>query len=189
LTRGAELEKAPLTRPLKELLLAPHSKRSGASDPIGEANTNHKVWTQGYAFLSSCRIPKFARTKCTGGNWRAGEQAGLGPTARDTGAAPLTHEQARHACCSCCAQTRPVLQLEGHVVPRCAQARASEAGRPEVREAVWGHLSVVESEQWATRRATERASRERPQTSFREGGAASGRHSRESILKSEEMRI
>jgi hypothetical protein len=56
------------------------------------------------------------------------------------------------------AQTSPVLQLEGHVIPRCARARASEAGRPEVRDAVWGPLDVVESEQWATRRATERAS-------------------------------
>jgi hypothetical protein len=69
-------------------------------------------------------------------------------------------------------QTSPVLQLEGHVIPRCARARASEAGRPEVRDAVWGPLNVVESEQWATRRATERASREPPQTKFRGGGGA-----------------
>jgi hypothetical protein len=93
--------------PFKELLLAPHSKRFSASDHICEANTNHKVWTQGYAFLSTCRTPKCARTKCTGGNWRAGEQAGLGPTAHGTGAAPLTHGQARHACCSRCSPNEP----------------------------------------------------------------------------------
>jgi len=76
--------------PFKELLLAPHSKRSSASDPICEANTKHKVWIQsGTIFLSTCRIPKCAR-KVHG--WElesAGEQAGLGPTARGTGAAPL----------------------------------------------------------------------------------------------------
>ena len=31
----------------------------------------------------------------------------------------------------------------------------------------WGHLNVVESEQWATRRATERASLEPPRRKFR----------------------
>jgi hypothetical protein len=29
--------------------LAPHSKRSSASDPVCEANTEHKVWIKGYA--------------------------------------------------------------------------------------------------------------------------------------------
>ena len=43
-----------------------------------------------------------------------------GPTARDTGAAPLTCGQARHACCSRCAHTGPVLQLEANVIPRRA---------------------------------------------------------------------
>ena len=48
----------------------------------------------------------------------AGKRAGLGTTARGAGAAPLTHGQARHACCSRCAQTSPVLQLEGHTLLR-----------------------------------------------------------------------
>jgi len=122
--------------------------------------------------MSTCRILKCARTKCTGGNWRAGEQAGLGPTARGTGGQPhLPTGKLVMRVAHVAAQTSPVLQLEGHVIPRCARARASEAGRPEVRDAVWGPLNVVESEQWATRRATERALREPPQTSFGEGGA------------------
>ena len=82
-----------------EVLLAPHSKRSSASDLVCEANTKHKVWIRrARFFLSACRISNCARTKCTGGNRRAGEQAVLGPTARGMGAAPLTHGQARHAC-------------------------------------------------------------------------------------------
>ena len=75
---------------------------------------------EGTLFLSACRISNCARTKCTGGNRRAGEQAVLGPTARGTGAAPLTHGQARHACCSRCAHPGPVLQLEENVIPRRA---------------------------------------------------------------------
>ena len=47
-------------------------------------------------------------------------KAGLGTTARGTGAAPLSHGKAGHACCSRWAQTSPVLELEGHVIPRCA---------------------------------------------------------------------
>ena len=74
----------------------------------------------GKLFLSACRISNCARTKCTGGNRRAGEQAVLGPTARGTGAAPLTYGKARHACCSRCAHTGPVLQLEANVIPRRA---------------------------------------------------------------------
>jgi hypothetical protein len=35
--------------PFRELLLAPHSKRSSASDPVCEANTGHEEWTQWYA--------------------------------------------------------------------------------------------------------------------------------------------
>ena len=88
----------------------------------------------GTLFLSACRISNCARTKCTGGNRRAGEQAELGPTARGTGAAPLTYGQARHACCSRCAHPSPVLQLEANVIPRCARARARGVGRPEVRD-------------------------------------------------------
>ena len=41
-------------------------------------------------------------------------------TACGTGAAPLTYGQARHACCSRCAHTGPVLQLEANVIPRRA---------------------------------------------------------------------
>ena len=37
--------------PFKELLLAPHSKRSSAPDPICEANTKHKVWIQRVRFF------------------------------------------------------------------------------------------------------------------------------------------
>ena len=66
------------------------------------------------------RISNCARTKRTGGNRRAGEQAGLGPTARGAGAAPLTYGQARYACCSRCAHPGPVLQLEANVIPRRA---------------------------------------------------------------------
>ena len=44
----------------------------------------------------------------------------MGPTARGTGAALLTYGQARHACCSRCAHTSPVLQLEANVIPHVA---------------------------------------------------------------------
>ena len=49
------------------------------------------------------------------GYWRVGERAGQGSTARGAGAAPFTYRQARHPCCSYCAQRSPVVKLEGHV--------------------------------------------------------------------------
>ena len=58
----------------------------------------------------------------------------MGPTALGTGAAPLTYGQARHACCSRCAHPSPTLQLEAHVISRCARTRARGVGRPEVRD-------------------------------------------------------
>eukprot|EP00964_Phaeocystis_antarctica_P048287 scaffold27960_cov57-Phaeocystis_antarctica.AAC.1 len=53
-------------------------------------------------------------------HWRAGKRAGYGPTARGTGAAPLTYGQARHACCSHSAHRSLVVILEGNVSSRRA---------------------------------------------------------------------
>ena len=93
---------------------------------------------EGTLFLSACRISNCARTKCTGGNRRAGEQAVLGPTARGTGAAPLTYGQARHACCSRCAHPGPVLQLEAktsfHVALELEHVESVDL-RSEIRKA------------------------------------------------------
>jgi len=80
--------------PFKELLLAPHSKRSSAPDPACEANTEDTVRYGLCAFFSHIPYSQVCAHEVHGwAHWRAGKRAGLGPTARGTGAAPLTHGQ------------------------------------------------------------------------------------------------
>ena len=59
-------------------LLAPQRKRSSAQpDPVYEANTEDTVRYGLCAFCAHLsRIPKCARTKCTGGHWKAEKRAG-----------------------------------------------------------------------------------------------------------------
>ena len=114
---------------------------------------------RGYAFLCNLPYPQVCMHEVHGWELESGRAGGLGANSSWYGGSS-TYQRASSSCVLLALRpkTTPVLQLEGHVIPRCARARASEAGRPEVRDAVWGHLNVVESEQWATRRATERAS-------------------------------
>jgi hypothetical protein len=66
----------------REILLAPHR----ANAPVRQISSVKRTQStrcdkESTLFLSACRISNCARTKCTGGNQRAGEQAVLGPTA------------------------------------------------------------------------------------------------------------
>ena len=125
---GLQADILSLTRTTRAGDAAQHSHTVGPRmHPTSRAGETSKHKAQGAELvLSTCHIPKCARTKCTGENWRAGEQAGLGPTARGTGAAPPTHGKARHACCLRCDQTSPGFNSRGtsfHVVLELEQVK------------------------------------------------------------------
>ena len=65
---------------------------------LAPAELPKKAFIDNHVTRCYVRRTTCARTKCTGGNRRAGKQEVLGPTARGTGATPLTSGQARHAC-------------------------------------------------------------------------------------------
>jgi len=58
--------------------LAPHSKRSSASDPVCEANTEHKVCIKGYACFEYLPYSQVCTHEVHGRELESGRAGGLG---------------------------------------------------------------------------------------------------------------